>query len=227
MTMSRLFLMVFVAGMLVIAPAASADVPNCDCLNDWDATWPVAAQNCLFVCPGQFGVDTGHGVGSLVDNKICLFSDENCSVGIVGFDAMRIDLTGVSADSICVCDDACGDYPYIYPSAATDGTGCTTFRFRGSILQLENSGADVAWLQVAGCQIEQPVRFRSPDVNADCVVSLADQVVFANVGNPPTGYQHYTVYSGRCAPPVGPLLGDQVIFALHLDHVCTHTVCDP
>jgi hypothetical protein len=227
--MSRLFLMVFVAGMLVIAPAASADVPNCDCLDDWDATWEIAAENCLFVCPGA-STDPYHGVNTLSDNQITLYSDDGCSVPLQGFDAMRIDLTEIYADSICVCDDECSDFPYIYPLNPTDASGHATFRFRGSILQLENDylgpDPDVAWLQVTGCQ-DRPVRFRSPDVNADCVVGLSDQVTFSQTTATPTGYQHYTVYATHCAPPVVPGLGDQVVFSQHIDHTCTHVSCDP
>ncbi len=228
--MSRLFLMVFVAGMLAIVPTASADVPNCDCLDDWDATWPAAPQNCLFVCPGAWGV-TGHQPGNLTDNKICLYSDDLCSVPLVGFDCLRIDLSSVWADSICVCDEECVDFPYIFPEGPTDVTGCTTFRFRGSILQMELAEPDdVAWLQVCGCQ-DRPVRFRSPDLDGDCVVGLSDFVTFgiAFVICPPQpiGYQHYSVYYGHCAPCPKPGLADFVVFTPHFGHSCTPGICDP
>ena len=234
--MSRLFLMVFVVGMLALAPTASADVPNCDCLDDYDATWPDAPQNCLLVCPGAWGLN-GHVPGELTDNKICLYKDDNCTEPLVGFNCLMIDLSEIYPDSICVCDEECVDWPYILPVAATDGNGCTNFRFRGSILQLEEwptredppfNYVDIAWLQVCGCQ-DRPVRFRSPDVNADCEVSLADFVVFgaAWTADPAIGYQQYTVYTGHCAPMPGPVLADFVVFAAHYGHSCTPGWCDP
>lgn len=237
--MSRLFLMVFVVGMLALAPTANADVPNCDCLDDYDATWPVAPQNCLFVCPGEWGVDDGHFPGNLADNKICLYKDDLCTDPLVGFNCLRIDLSEILPDSICVCDEECTDYPYIFPEGPTDANGCTTFRFRGSILQLEEwptrevppaSYVDIAWLQVCGCQ-DRPVRFRGPDVDADCTVGLADNVIFSAIFDKvgaSTGYQHYTVYANHCAPKDNPGLASNVIFSKHLDHTCgVPTVCDP
>jgi hypothetical protein len=232
MTMSRLFLMVFVVGMLAIVPAAIADVPTCDCLDDWDATWPVAGENCLFVCPGAWG-SAGHNTSSLANNKICLYQDDLCSVPLVGFDALRIDLSQVLPDSICVCDGQCTDFPYIFPQGPTDANGCTTFRFRGSILQLELAGGDdVAWLQVSGCH-DRPVRFRSPDMDADCDVDLSDLILFgkAFVSCPPypSGGEAwvYAVYAGHCAPCPKAGGADFVVFAPHFGHTCTHTVCDP
>jgi hypothetical protein len=229
MTMSRLFLMVFAVGMLVAAPAM-ADVPNCDCLDDYDATWPDAPDNCLFVCPGAWGLP-GHTSGSISDNKICLYKDDLCTDPLVGFDCLRIDLSEILPDSICVCDEECLDYPYIFPEGATDVNGCTTFRFRGSILQLEDyGGVDVAWLQVCGCQ-DRPVRFRGPDVDADCNVGLGDFTVWSGTFNicppQPAGYQHYTVYNGHCAPCPAPGLADFVIFSSHFGHSCTPGACDP
>jgi hypothetical protein len=240
MTMSRLFLMAFAVGMLVAAPAM-ADVPNCDCLDDYDATWPDAPQNCLFVCPGAWGED-GHASGTLTDNKICLYRDDLCTDPLVGFarECIRIDLSEIYADSICVCEEECADFPYIFPEGATDLNGCTTFRFRGSILQMEEwptretppiNYVDIAWLQVCGCQ-DRPVRFRSPDVDASCEVGLADFVIFGAafvLTDPPgpLGYQHYTVYTGHCAPCPQPGLGDFIVFARHFGHICTPGGCDP
>ncbi len=228
--MSRLFLMVFVAGMLAVAPTAGADVPNCDCLDDYDVTWPGTPANCLFVCPGAWGLP-GHNPGQIADNQICLYKDQNCTDPLVGFDNLRIDLTGIVADSICVCDSECGTFPYIMPTAATDANGCTSFRFQGSILQLEQvMGTDVAWLEVSGCQ-DRPVRFRGPDVDANCDVGLADFAIFGAAfiicPGEPTGYQHYTVYTGHCAPCPQPALADFAIFGAHFGHTCTPGACDP
>lgn len=222
--MSRLFLMVFVVGMLAIAPTAIADVPNCDCLDDNDVTWPTTPGNCLFACPGAWGLP-GHTPGAITDNKICLYKDDLCTDPLVGFDCLRIDLTAVLPDSICICDEECADFPYIFPEGPTDANGCTTFRFRGSVLDLSGTSQ----LQVCGCQ-DRPVRFRGPDVDADCNVALADFVIFggAFVICPPNpgGYQHYTVYTGHCAPCPQAQLADFVIFSQHFGHNCAHTVCD-
>lgn len=233
--MSRLFLMVFVAGMLALAPTAIADVPNCDCLDDYDLTWPDAPDNCLLVCPGAWGLP-GHAAGDPTDNKICLYKDDLCTMGLANFGNFRIDLSQVAPDSICVCTDECpvtGTFPYIMPVVPTGGDGCTTFRFQGSILQMENdlaTAVDPALLQVSGCQ-DRIVRFRSPDVTADCSVGLPDFVVFgaAFVICPPapTAYQHYTVYTGHCAPCPKPGLADFVVFALHFGHSCVPGPCDP
>lgn len=236
--MSRLFLMVFVVGMLAIAPTASADVPNCDCLDDYDATWPDAPENCLFTCPGAWGLP-GHTPGTFVDNKICLYKDDLCTDPLVGFDCLRIDLSEILPDSICVCDEECTDFPYIFPEGATDANGCTTFRFRGSILQLEEWPAretppvnyvDIAWLQVCGCQ-DRPVRFRGPDVDANCNVELSDFVTFggAFIICPPAAinYQNYTVWNNHCAPCPQASLADFVTFAGHFGHSCTPGPCDP
>jgi hypothetical protein len=252
MTMSRLFLIAFAVGLLV-APTAMADVPNCNCLDDYDATWPSSAENCLFACPGAW-LRTGHTPGAVADNQIRLYRDDLCTDPLVGFDCLRIDLSEIYPDSICVCDEECVDFPYIYPEGPTDATGTTQFRFRGSILQLEEwptretppaSYVDIAWLQVCGCQ-DRPVRFRGPDVDASCNVALADFVIFSaafilgDPGNPntqPSGYQHYTIYDPgtHCAPMPKPALSDFVIFSPHfgdpansdLPHACTPGACDP
>jgi len=223
--MSRLFLMVFAAGMFAVAPMASADVPNCDCLDDYDVTWPDLPQNCLFVCPGAWGLP-GHTAGSISDNKICLYTDDLCTVPLAGYDCLRIDLSAVAPDSICVCDTET-TFPYIFPTGPTDANGCTTFRFEGSILQLEEDLAtaiDPAVLQVCGCQ-DRPVRFRSPDVDANCNVELADFVIFSGAfiicPPAPSGYQQYTVYTGHCAPCPQAQLADFVVFSSHFGHSCT------
>jgi len=142
----------------------------------------------------------------------------------VGYDCLRIDLTAVSPDSLCACSGQTFDY--IYPTGPTDSNGCTTFRFNGSILQMENdlaTAVDPAVLQVCGCQ-DRPVRFRSPDVNADCSVDLSDFVIFgqsyAICPPDPSGFQHYTVYSAHCAPCPRPQLADFVIFGQHYNHSC-------
>jgi len=234
--MSRLFLMVFVVGMLAMVPTANADVQNCDCLDDYDATWPDSPSNCLFACPGAWGLP-GHTPGAITDNKICLYRDDLCTDPLVGFDCLRIDLSQVLADSICVCDEECADYPYILPEGPTDANGCTTFRFRGSNLQLEEwptreeppvNYVDIAWLQVCGCQV-RPVRFRGPDVDADCNVALADFVIFGGAfvicPPQPAGYQHYTVFTGHCAPCPQAALSDFVVFSQHFGHSCTEGAC--
>jgi hypothetical protein len=239
MTMSRLFLVVLVAGVFGVAPAASADVPNCDCLDDYDATWPIHPENCLFVCPGA-QTDPGHLANQEADLKICLYEDQNCTVGLVGFSAMRLDMSLVLPDSICVCEEDCDDFPYIAPEGPTGVDGCTSFRFRGCIHQLEEdlvTAVDPVMLQVTGCQ-DRPVRFRSPDLNCDCVVGLADNVIFSGAfvicpqaippGPQPTGRQHYTVYTGHCAPCPQAQLSDNVVFSRHFDHTCTAPgSCDP
>jgi hypothetical protein len=236
MTMSRLFLML-AAGMLVFASTASADVPDCDCLDNWTVTWPNSPQNCLFVCPGAWGLP-GHTAGAIADNKICLYKNDACNDPLVGFDCLRIDLSAVAADSICICDTEAGTWPYIMPTAATDGTGCTTFRWQGSILQMDTypfrdgTVDEQAWLQVCGCQ-DRSVRFRSPDVNADCDVSLADFSIFGAsfalypCAAQPTGYQHYTVYNVHCAPCNHPSLADFSVFGTHFGHACTEYVPAP
>jgi hypothetical protein len=44
----------------------------------------------------------------------------------------------------------------------------------------------------------------------------------------PTGLQHYTVYTGHCAPCPEPQLADFVVFSRHMDHECVPPGgCDP
>ena len=240
--MSRLFLVLLVAGAFVMAPAASADVPDCDCTVWAGKLWgghpppgPATVNGgCVVSCPGAWG-QPGHNPGEETDWVICLYT-EDCLGPMVGFDCLRIALADVDPDSICVCEEECADWTYIYPEGPTDGTGCTSFRFRGTILNLEDDtspGAEIGRVQVCGCpDIELLVR--SPDVNADCVVGLTDFVVFGSAFAlypcvaQPTGLQHYTVYTGHCAPCNHPSLSDFVVFGKHFDHKCEPAgSCDP
>ena len=211
--MSRLFLVVLVAGVFALAPAASADVPDCDCTE---------LDDCWISCPGAWGLP-GHTPGEETDWQVCVYTD-NCAGPLVGFDCLRLKLADVDPDSICVCEEECADFPYVYPEGATDGAGCTTFRFRGTILSLGDDGVgEVAYLQVCGCA-DMPLMVRSPDVNADCTVGLSDFVVFVSAFGicppEPSGLQHYTIYTGHCAPCPEPQLSDFVVFVRHMDHEC-------
>jgi len=222
--MSRIFLVLLVAGAFVIAPAASADVPDCSCTE---------VQRCGVTCPGGSG-DPFHGPGQDVDYTITLYTD-GCAGPLVGFDCYRINYEAVDPDSICVCEELCPDFPYIYPTGPTNASGVGTFNMsRITLLNLENA-VEAPQLQVCGCP-DIPLWFRSPDVNADCTVGLTDLVIFnsAFVLNPcvaqPTGLQHYTVYTGHCAPCDHPGLSDFVVFSRHLDHTCAAAIpssCDP
>lgn len=216
--MSRLFLVVLVAGVFALAPAASADVPDCEC----------TVVNYAYVsCPGAWGLP-GHQPGNETDWQVCVYTDE-CAGPLVGFDCLRLKFEHVYPDSICVCDGECVDFPYVYPEGPTDVNGCTTFRWQGTILALDDD-IDPALLQICGCQ-DMPLFFRSPDVNADCEVGLTDFVVFASAFGicppEPTGLQHYTIYTGHLAPCPKPGTSDFVVFVKHWAHSCTHTVCDP
>jgi len=222
--MSRLFLVLLVAGAFVIAPAASADVPDCDCTE-----FPA----CVLSCPGA-GTDNGHGAGQDIDWVVTLYT-EDCLGPMVGFDCYRIALADVSPDSMCVCDEECADFSYIYPEGPTNGFGQGTFRFRGTILNLETDtspGAEVPRLEVCGCG-DIPVLVRSPDIVPNCNVELADFVVFSSSFGlapclaQPTGLQHYTVYTVHCAPCNRPQLSDFVVFSRHFGHNCTPGACDP
>ena len=192
-------------------------------------------QPCFVACPGAWA-EEGHAPGSETDWKVCL-RDFDDHTPIVGFSALRIDLTNVLPASICACEEECDDWPYVYPTGPTDANGCTTFRWRGSLLALDMDPS-IVQLEIAGCGGEfWQLLFRSPDVNADCEVTLLDFVIFAWAFGkcPPwtiSGYEKYTMYCEACEPcPAvglpGLTLADLVVFARHFDHSCTPGSCDP
>ena len=249
--MSRIFLAVLVAGAFCFTSVASADTPKCNCIlscgDDLDGPyrhgqnkrpWDMPVGGCLMSCPGS-KAEPNHALGSALDWRFCLWTDDACTVPLVGFDCVRLYLGEVVADSICVCQEECpssgGDFPYVYPYAPTDATGCSGFRWRGTILALYGDAVDNAYLQVCGCQ-DQIVCFRSPDVNANCEVGLEDFVIFAGTFGmdapgppfgPPVGLQYYTVYNLHCAPSEGPALPDFVTFATHFGHTCPDAPVGP
>ena len=232
--MSLLLLVVLVAGVFALAPTANADVPDCECttingqvIADGSHYYYPPTYYPLVSCPGAWGLP-GHTPGSETDWVICLY-DDNCVNPLVGFDCLRLKLEHVLPDSICVCDEECTYFPYIYPEGPTAINGCTSFRFRGTILALDTD-IDPVLLQICGCQ-DLPLFVRSPDVNADCAVGLTDFVIFSGAFGicppEPTGLQHYTIYTGHTAPCPRPGLSDFVVFVNHWGHSCTHVVCDP
>lgn len=236
MSMTRLGMLIIMVLTAAAGSTGSAQAQSCYCLDLWHITWPDTPENCLFNCPGAWGL-AGHTAGSISDNKICLYYPlvGPCEDPVVGYDNLRIDLSDLDwPDSVCVCDTEAADWPYIMPTAATDGSGCTSFRFQGSIQQLDNypnrpAPSDQAWLQVGACQ-DRVVRFRSPDLNADCNVGLADFAIFTGAFSlypcaaQPTGYQWYTVYNFYCHPCPFPGLADFSTFGTHFGHSCTEYV---
>jgi hypothetical protein len=202
--MSRLLLVALVAGVFAIAPAASADVPDCDC----------TTVTCMVSCPG----------GDATAGNVCVHT-EGCVSPLVGFECLRLRLNMVDPDSICVCEPGCADWPYVYPDGPTDLAGCTTFTPEGHAILALGNDLDNAVVEVCGCA-DTPVQYRSPDINADCDVGLLDFVVFGSAFGlwpclaQPTGLQHYTVYTGHCAPCNHPVLADFVVFAAHFGHGC-------
>lgn len=239
MSMTRLGVLIIMVLTAAAGSTASAQAQSCYCLDLWHITWPGTPENCLFNCPGAWGLP-GHTAGSISDNKICLYYPliGPCEDPVVGYDNLRIDLSQIPHDSLCVCDTEAANWPYIYPTAATDGSGCTTFRFSGSVINMktypyrDGTADDQPWLQVGACQDRQ-LRMRSPDFNADCKVDLVDFVIFTGAfvlypcGALPGLWQHYTVLNSHCAPCNFPNLSDFATFGQHFDHSCTEYVPPP
>ncbi len=234
--MTRHVIAAALIGVLALATAAFAQ--NCDCIVECGPhvvgmPWDMPDGACLVSCPGSWGL-LGHTPGSETDWRLRIYEPPGCVVGKADFGDMFLAFNArpdsVRPDSICVCVEACTNWPFVSPVAPTDEDGYTSFRMRGSILALPGDVVDNVYLHVGACP-PVSVCFRSVDVNADCVVNLVDFVIFvgASVICPPqpTGYQQYTVYSGHCAPCPRPGLADFVLFARHFGHSCTPGACDP
>lgn len=235
--MTRHIIAAALVGMLALPTAVSAQ--DCDCIlecgYDFGVSgmpWDMPNGACLVSCPGSWGLP-GHTSGSETDWRLRIYDPAilpECTAGLADFEDMFLAFDDISPDSICVCDEACTDWPHVSPIAPTDAFGYTSFRVRGSILALSYDDVDNVFLNVGICAPAR-VCFRSPDVNADCAVDLADFAIFAAAfvicPPQPSGYQKYTVYTVHCAPCPQPLLADFILFATHFGHSCTAGACDP